>query len=265
MKKGHIMANSPTFPTFDIEGNTFSKLILGHNPFLGYCYMSKARARLHKERFSDPEPMERIITKAIEMGVRGMMASIRDGFTDILKKALFGAADKTGVLLPTIMIVSRGFENKVETYRELNCKVMLVHGQISDALFIKSERTMQQEFADMLKRIRDEGFVPAMSTHNAGEVLPAADSFDAVAVNTPINKIMWRMCPCEEMVLSAIRRTKKKVIAMKPLAMGRIAPQEGMAYICRIPDVDGIVVGIGHEYEAEETFAAAHDALNSGG
>ena len=72
------------------------------------------------------------------------------------------------------------------------------------------------------------------------------------------------MCPCEEMVLSAIRKTKKTVIAMKPLAMGRIAPQEGMAYVCRLPNVDGIVVGIGHEYEAEETFAAAHDILSSG-
>jgi len=256
------MANSNAFPTFDIEGRTFSKLILGHNPLLGYCYMSQARARFYKETLSDPAAVERIIVKSIEMGVRGMMASTRDGFTELLKNALRRAADKTGVLLPTIMIVSRGFENEIETYRELNCQVMLVHGQISDALFIKAKRTMQPEFAEILKRIRDEGFVPAMSTHNAGSVLPAAESFDAVAVNTPINKIMWRMCPCEEMVLSAIQKTKKKVIAMKPLAMGRIAPQEGMAYICRIPDVDGIVVGIGHEYEAEETFGAAQSILS---
>jgi hypothetical protein len=257
------MANSSTFTTFDIEDRTFSKLILGHNPFLGGSYMSQARSRVYKETFTNPEAMERIMVKSIETGVRGMMASTSDGFTELLKKALLGAADKTGVLLPTIMIISRGFEEHMDTYRELNCQVMLVHGQITDALYIKAEGTMQPEFAGMLKRIRDEGFVPAMSTHNAGSVLPAAESFDAVAVNTPINKIMWRMCPCEEMVLNAIRRTKKTVIAMKPLAMGRIAPQEGMAYVCRLPNVDGIVVGIGHEYEAEETFAAAHDILGS--
>jgi hypothetical protein len=262
-KKGHIMANSSVFPIFDIEGRTFSKLILGHNPFLGGSYMSQARSRVYKETFTDPKAMERIIVKSIDMGVRGMMASIGDGFTELLKKALLEAADKTGVLLPTIMIISQGFEDHVETYRELNCQVMLVHGQITDALYIKAKQTMQPEFADILKRIRNEGFVPAMSTHNAGEVLPASESFDAVAVNTPINKIMWRMCPCEEMVLNAIRTTKKKVIAMKPLAMGRIAPQEGMDYVCRLPNVDGIVVGIGHEYEAEETFAAAQDALGS--
>ena len=259
------MADSSVFPTFDIEGRTFSKLILGHNPFLGGSYMSKARSRVYQETFTEPKAIERIIVKSIEMGVRGMMASTRDGFTELLKKALFGAADKTGVLLPTIMIISRGFEEQVEAYHELNCQVMLVHGQITDALYIKAKGTMQPEFAQMLERIRDEGFVPAMSTHNAGEVLPAAEAFDAAAVNTPINKITWRMCPCEEMVLNAIRKSKKKVIAMKPLAMGRIAPQEGMAYVCRLPNVDGIVVGIGHEYEAEETFGAAQDILGSGG
>ena len=62
--------------------------------------------------------------------------------------------------------------------------------------------------------------------------------------------------------LAAVRETKKKVIAMKPLAMGRLAPREGMAYVCRIPDVDGIVVGIGHEYEAEETFGAAREMID---
>ena len=250
------------FPTFDIEDRTFSKLILGHNPFLGGSYMSQARSRLYKERFTDATAMENITVKSIEMGVRGMMASLQDGFTERLKKGLLGAADRTGVLLPMIMIISRGFEEHVATYRELNCQVMLVHGQITDALYIKAERTMQPEFADLLARIRDEGFVPAMSTHNAGEVLPAAASFDAAAVNTPINKIMWRMCPCEEMVLNAIEKTEKAVIAMKPLAMGRIAPQEGMAYVCRLPNVDGIVVGIGHEYEAEETFAAAQSIFD---
>ena len=255
------MTDSFVFPTFDIEGRIFTKLLLGHNPFLGGSYMSQARSRVYKETFTDPRAMERIIVKSIEMGVRGMMASLSDGFTELFKKALLGAAEKTGELLPTIMIISRGFEAQVADYRDLNCQVMLVHGQITDALYVKAKNTMQPEFADMLKRIRDEGFVPAMSTHNAGETIPAAEAFDAAVINTPVNKIMWRMCPCEEMVLRAIQKTKKKVIAMKPLAMGRIAPQEGMGYVCRMPDVDGIVVGIGHEYEAEETFGTAREHL----
>ena len=166
------------------------------------------------------------------------------------------------MLLPTIIIVSRDYAEHFATYRELNAQVLLVHGQLTDALYVKAENTMRPEFAAMLKRIREEGFVPAMSTHNAGETIPAAEPFDTAAVNTPVNKIVWRMCPCEEIGAECDpRRPKKKVIAMKPLAMGRIAAQEGMAYVCRMPDLDGIVVGIGHEYEAEETFGIAREVL----
>jgi hypothetical protein len=47
------MADSSAFPTFDIEGRTFSKLILGHNLFLGGSYMSQARSRVYKEYIDD--------------------------------------------------------------------------------------------------------------------------------------------------------------------------------------------------------------------
>lgn len=255
------MAEAAAFPTFEIEGRTFSKVILGHNPFLGGSYMSQARSRVYKETFADPDAIQRIIVRSIELGVRGMMTSLKMGFTDRYKRALLGAAEMTGVLLPTIIIVGRDYAEHFDTYRELNGQVLLVHGQVTDALYVKAQRTMQPEFAEMLKRIRSEGFVPAMSTHNAGETVPAAEPFDVAAINTPVNKITWRMCPCEEMVLNAIRRTKKKVIAMKTLAMGRIAAAEAMAYVCRMPDLSGVVVGIGHEYEAEETFGIARDLL----
>ena len=180
------MSSQPIFPTFDIEGREFSKLLIGHNPFLGGSYMSKARSRLYQETFGEAEALERILVKASEMGVRGMLASLADGFTERLRAAMFGAAEKTGVLLPTIMIVSKGFEAQFDTYRELNCQVMLVHGQWSDALYVKAENTMQPDFADALKRIRDGGFVPAYSTHNAGEVIPAAEAFDAAMVRSPL-------------------------------------------------------------------------------
>lgn len=255
------MSGVTPFPELHLGGRTFSRLLLGHNPFLGGSYMSRARSRLYAERFTTVESIERIIVRATEMGVRGMMASLKEGFTELLEAALHGAADETGYLQPTIMIVSPGFEAELDTYRRLNCQVMLVHGQWTDALYVKAERTMQPTFAQTLERIRAEGFVPGYSTHNGGEVVPAAEPFAAVAVNTPVNKLGWRMCPCEEMVLSALRQTEKKVIAMKPLAMGRLAPREGMEYVCRLPHLDGIVVGIGHEYEVDETFGVAGELL----
>ena len=56
------MSDQPVFPTFDLEGREFSKLLLGHNPFLGGSYMSQARTRLYQETFDDSTAMERIIS-----------------------------------------------------------------------------------------------------------------------------------------------------------------------------------------------------------
>ncbi len=262
-QKGTAVQQSTPFPCFEVEGHRFSRVLLGHNPFIGGSYMSQARSRLYKETLGEPEAVARIICAAIEAGIGGMMTGVQSEHDAHIVQALKMATERTGVSLPTFVIVTPGFEEKAELLHEINCRICLIHGQVADALYVKAERTMKPEFAEMTARIRSLGFVPGMSTHNAGEVIPAAEPFDIAVINTPVNKVAWRMCPCEELVLRAIRNTKKKVVAMKTLAMGRIAPEEAMAYACRLPDLDGLVVGIGHEYEAEETFALARGLLRS--
>ncbi|MBT3375383.1 MAG: hypothetical protein HN742_17060 [Lentisphaerae bacterium] len=257
------MDGIPTFPSFDIEGQRFSKLILGHNPLIGGSYMSRARSRVYQETLNAPEAVRDIVIQAIRSGVRSMMLGVT-GEKDVhVMAGLEAAQEETGVKIPTIIIVNRGFEEHVELLHRVNCAVCLIHGQLTDALFDKEGRTMKPEFEHLTRSIRQLGFIPGMSTHNAGEVIPAAEQFDVAVINTPINKVAWRMCPCEELVLRAIRQTTKRVIAMKSLAMGRIAPDDAMQYICRVPDVDGVVVGIGHPYEAEETFGEASRILGA--
>jgi hypothetical protein len=251
------MAEPAAFPSFEVEGQTFSRLLLGHNPFIGGSYMSQARSRLYRETLNTAAAVEPIIVAAIKAGARGMMMGVTSDNDQYIMKALQDAVAKTGTEMPTFVIVPLDFAPFADRLRSVNCKVCLLHGQVTDALYVKAQNTMKPEFADFAKCCRDLGFLPGMSTHNAGEIIPAAEPFDIAVINTPVNKLAWRMCPCEEQVLGAIRRTKKKVVGMKPLAMGRLAPQEGMDYVCRLPDLDGIVVGIGHEYEIEETFGIA--------
>ena len=112
-----------------------------------------------------------------------------------------------------------------------------------------------------LAEIRDLGYVPGMSTHNGGETIPSAEPFDVAVINPPINKIAWRMCPCVEQVLDVVRKSSRKIIGMKPLAMGRIAPQEGIEFALGVPGVDGVCVGIATPAEAEETFGIAAEVL----
>jgi hypothetical protein len=143
----------------------------------------------------------------------------------------------------------------------VNCQVCLVHGQVTDSMFWRSEWTFKPEFAELLAQIRAAGFVPGMSSHNGGETVPLAEKFDVQVINTPINKIAWRMCPCVEQVLDVVRASSRKIIGMKPLAMGRIAPREGIEFALGVTGLDGVCVGIATPAEAEETFSIAAEVL----
>ncbi|MBI3919984.1 MAG: hypothetical protein HY318_01100 [Armatimonadetes bacterium] len=242
------------FPRFEVEDRVFSKVLLGHNPFLGFSYLSQARTKEYERRFSEAAAIEAIITRAIELGVRGMMLSTGGTKCEDVVTALEAACKGTGVTIPSFIIVGPDFQEHRALLERANCQVTLLHGQRTDALFIKAQSDFQPEFAALMEEARRAGFVPGMSTHNAGETVPAAEKYDVAVVNTPVNRITWRMCPCEEQVLEVLARTSKKVIAMKPLAMGRIPPREAMQYVLRRPEVDATVVGIATVEEAEETF-----------
>lgn len=246
--------------TFQVEDRTFSRMILGHNPFLGYSYISRARSQEYETRFATFEPIRDIVVAATAAGVRSMMLSTGHPRGDLIAQALEAAQAQTGVAWSNLVIINPDVMDHVDFLRRVNCQVCLVHGQNTDSFFWRSGWTFRPEFAELLAVIRSAGFVPGMSTHNGGETIPLAESCDVAVINTPINKIAWRMCPCVEDVLGAVRRSSKQIIAMKPLAMGRIAPDEGMRYIASVAGVNGVVVGIGTPEEATETFGLANEA-----
>jgi aryl-alcohol dehydrogenase-like predicted oxidoreductase len=89
--------------------------------------------------------------------------------------------------------------------------------------------------------------------------------YDVVAINTPVNMIGWHMRPSREAVLAALAATDKVVVGMKPLAMARIPPEEGMAYTLARPEVDMVVVGLATPEEARETLGAALQVIHGKG
>ena len=255
------MPELPMLPTFEIEGCRFTKLILGHNPLLGSSYLSNARAQEYAARFATFEPIRDIIVAALGMGVRSIMVSPGSEQCDRVAQAVVAAQEQTGIEMSNIVIIGPDIPSQLDYLKRVNCRVCLVHGQVTDSMFWRSEWTFKPEFAELLAEIRAAGFIPGMSSHNGGETIPLAEKFDVQVINTPINKIAWRMCPCVEMVLEAVRASSKRIIGMKPLAMGRVAPQEGIEFALSVPGVDGVCVGIATPAEAEETFGIAAEAL----
>ncbi|HOS92424.1 MAG TPA: hypothetical protein PLD23_12890 [Armatimonadota bacterium] len=248
-------------PVFQIEDRTFTRLILGHNPLLGYSYLSHARCREYAERFATYEPIRDVIVAALRMGVRSIMISPGGEQSDRVAQAIEAAQEHTGITMSNLVIVGPDIPSQMDYLKRVGCQVCLVHGQVTDSMFWRAEWTFRPEFAELLAAIRAAGFVPGMSSHNGGETVPVAERFDVQVINTPVNKIAWRMCPCVEQVLEAVRRSTRKIIAMKPLAMGRIAPQEALEYALQVPGVDALCIGIATPAEAEETFAIGAEVL----
>jgi hypothetical protein len=241
-----------------IEDRVFSRVVIGDNPFLGFSYYSQARNALYERKFSDAARIEEVISGELAAGARGMLTSIQcRPRRDLVLAALERACESCGIRIPTIAVLGADFEGEAKSLARANAQVGLLHGQLTDALFRKRTGDFPPEFDDLLARIRAMGLVPGVSTHNAGEVVPALAGHDAAVVNTPVNKIGWRMCPSPEHALAALAATERQVIAMKPLAMGRIAPKEGMEYVLGRPEVDMVVVGLASADEAAETIGVA--------
>jgi hypothetical protein len=258
------MANAAQpFPTVMIEDRAFSRVMLGHNPFLGYSYYSEALSAYYTEKFSDQGRIEEVIRAGIGAGIRGMMLSLDGPRPELIVAALTRACETTGVEIPTVVILGADFSELEDALRRVNAQAGVLHGQITDALYRKSTRNFAPEFAEHMARMRAMGLVPGASTHNAGETVPAMGAYDVVVVNTPVNKVGWRMCPCPEDALSALSNADMKVVAMKPLAMGRVPPAEGMEYALARPEVDIVLAGAASPEEAQETFGAARRALQA--
>ena len=98
-----------------------------------------------------------------------------------------------------------------------------------------------------------------LGVHHAGITIPKLENsrikFDGYV--TPINRIGVMMFPTRGIALEAIKATKMPIIAIKPLAGGRIKPREALEHIYREVGIDFCMIGVGSESEAEEDFSTA--------
>ncbi|MEM2123444.1 MAG: hypothetical protein QXE79_07405, partial [Candidatus Bathyarchaeia archaeon] len=98
-----------------------------------------------------------------------------------------------------------------------------------------------------------------IATHLPGKVIPDILNLREIEIiMAPINVRGEFMEPDMESTLKAIsesRRRGKKVIAMKPLAAGKLKPKEALKFIS--DKVDGVAVGITSPEELEELIREA--------
>jgi len=109
----------------------------------------------------------------------------------------------------------------------------------------------------------DLGHRVLLGTHHAGSTIPLLEgsSVKFEGYVTPVNKLGIMMFPTMDGALVALRGSGRPIIAIKPLAGGRIRPREALEYVYGDLGMDFCMVGVGSEGEAVEDFTIASEIL----
>jgi hypothetical protein len=165
--------------------------------------------------------------------------------------------------IKTLQIDHQRLEAAVRSLRGL--KVLIAEpGSETDFLAMTGRLDLLDEVVGTLReRLNCPVFV---ATHHAGSTIPILDrgtvAFDGYL--TPINRLGVMMFPSQAAALTAIQGTEKPIIAIKPLAGGRIRPAGAFNYVYNDQKIEACMVGVGSERELDEDLQAVQHVLQGG-
>ena len=254
------------FPQTSIGGVQVSRLLCGSNSFFGYSHFSAARDKWLRRYFT-VERIAEILTCCLEEGVNGLVS----GPQPELHEAIKIAEERTGREMIWICTPGAGgeactgrIEDDIAWCAAHDVKVCLPHPVWTDARILQlEERILEAEQA--LACIREHGMVPGFSTHRIETViLSDKRGYDAEVYIQLYNSIGF-LCPVEtDWAARVINGTTKPVIAIKPLAAGRIIPPTGLGFsFSTIKPIDAVCIGLMSVEEAQESIAIARKILTA--
>jgi hypothetical protein len=220
------------------------RLMLGTSPFIGANQFGSKSLDYRRRFFDTPDNMTRLFVHSAKLGVRAVQLV---GYQPLVA-ALSKAQETAGDFFVAVTIPRGDFASNLDLVSSLEPEYVSVHAQFCDGIDYRLN-----EWIDMIK---DTGAKPAASTHSPGITIPLLDNLGFEAYLAPVNPIGYGMEPDLETTLRALEQTKKKVIAIKPLAAGKLSPAKSVfEFIYRY--ADSIAVGITSENEMVETYSAA--------
>src|SRR5271157_730456 len=244
-------------PKVKLEHLELSRLICGTNPFVGISHFTRAKDMFFAEYFNTPEKIAEIMTYiAQEFGVNACISSPRDN----IYQAIQQVKKETGQEFYWICTPSRRqtavdlgafIDEQIQWCADHEVAVCMPHRDYTDHN-IREDDTINR-YEEISAAIRDLGMIPGLSTHYH-ETLRICDhnNYDAPLVTQPLNPVNF-MSNIEVNDLSHyIRNTRRQVIAIKPLAAGRVLPEVGLTYVLNtIRPTDFVAVGFGNIHEAD--------------
>ena len=242
------------FPRTMVGGVSMPRLICGSNSFMGFSHTSDARDRFIKELFDTPSKVAKVVAVFAEHGCNAFMSSP----SAFVRQALDEVEQRTGK--PMIWIATPAadglsdWERVVDQCTSWRVTFCLPHQCVTDPRLDPLEKRLAPELTAYLAYVREVGMLPGLSTHRPEAIVCSdASGADVETYIQPYNAAGF-LCQVEtDWLAHLIRKAKKPVMTIKPLAAGRLLPPTGLAFVwSTIRDCDMVAIGTLNTYEAEE-------------
>lgn len=232
-----------------INGMGLPAVSLGTSPFIGAGQFKDRASAYRRLFFENPSNMVKLMVYAAELGVPCVQLLA----VDRIIAAFIVSKRQSGIDLACTLTVGFGDrEWELKQASKIRPRVVFLHGMITDRLDLK-------DIEGWLKDIKDLDLVPGCATHAPARSIPELlrAGLDIGAYMVPFNRVGAFMGCRPEDLLKTLDSIECPVIAKKTLAAGKLSPEDGLPYIARQKQIDGLTIGITSSEEMKETLSIA--------
>ncbi len=219
------------FPTTQVGKYSFSRMILGSNPFYGYSHSSRALDQ-HMREWGTPENVCNALDEAERLGINTFQTNGDERAIGDIR-----LHRERGGKLQVIALIR---EKPEEIVKNMHPLAVVHHGELTDSLFRQQKMDEVREFT---RRARQTGALVGISTHKP-EVIAFAEEhgwdldfymgcvYNRTRTPDEIRRLLGELpLPAGELYLekdpermfSVMRRASRPCLAFKILAAGRAA------------------------------------------
>jgi hypothetical protein len=234
---------------FLLDGREIPAVSLGTSPFIGAGQFGYKAADYYRKFYQNPQNMEEIIVKSVELGVPAIQAIAYERIIQTIKHV----QDKLQVnLFCSVTIGFDDWRKELNESKSIDPQIAFIFPSITDL-------RNKEKLKEVIDGIKDTGVIPGCATHNPGKTLPFLEDagLDIKVYLAPVNPVGRLMGSEPAKAAELLEKVKKPVIAKKVLAAGTIGPEEAFPFVSRIKSVKGVTVGITSIQEAKKTFEQA--------
>ena len=252
------------FPRTQVGDESFSRMIIGTNWFLGFSHQTAAKDNLIKERNHNRKKIADILEVFFNNGVDTVLGNIDN---QVLYEGIMDVQDRTSIQANIIAtpwfendanILANGFDTKrnnsiLDEHKKLGVTLCMPHMSVTDNVIDKCMRTHRQ-MDSLCEMIRQRGMMPGLSTHMPESIVFADENeLDVETYICLYNALGFLMQVEVDWVAKVIAEAKKPVLTIKPMAAGRIPPFQAFNFVWNtIRSQDMVCVGTMSPDEAAE-------------